>query len=99
MTGVGKQQAILCFLIGVYCAACGLACAIFVQGQGKNGFDSFPLFYYEVLTFCPLMSFAALVRLWRLRRGTVWLLALGLLLTVPQVLVFGLFLEGLSHYA
>lgn len=35
MTGVAKQQAILCLSLGVSCAACGLACAIFSKDKGK----------------------------------------------------------------
>lgn len=99
MTGVAKQQAILCLSLGASCAACGSACAIFSQGQGKNGFDSFPLLCYEVLTLCPLLSLAGLIGLWRLRRGSMGWLVLGLFLTVPQVFVFALFLVGVSHYA
>ena len=99
MTGVGKQQAILCLIVGICCAACCLAVAHLIQNTGKNGFDALPFIYYTVLMICPLLSLAALAGLWQLRPGTVCPLMLGGILTVPQVLVFGLFLAGIFQYA
>jgi len=99
MTVVGRQQAILFSIVDICCAACCLAVAHLIHNTGKNGFDALPFIDYTVLTICPLLSLAALAGLRQLRTGTVWPLMFGGILTVPQVLVSGLFLAGIFHYA
>ena len=67
-------------------------------GQGKNGLDVLPLFWYLVLTLVPPVSLGCFIAMWSVRCGSRKWLTVGGVLTVPQLIVWYFAMRGVLHY-
>lgn len=85
-------------VLSVCCAVCAAGIWAFSVGQGKNGFDSLPLVWYLVLALGPLLGLSCFIAMWRARVGSDWWLGLGVLLLIPQLLVWLAAVDGVLHY-
>ena len=88
--------------LGAVLAVCLVLCAVgvwvFFAGMKKNGFESLPLIWYLVLVLGPVIAFGCFVAMWRARQGSQWWLPLGVLLLLPQLLVWYFAVGGVLHY-
>jgi len=77
---------------------CAVGIWVLFAGQGENGFDALPLFWYLVLTLVPLVSLGCFIAMWSVRFGSRNWLALGGMLTAPQLIVWYYAMRGVLHY-
>lgn len=83
----------LCLLV-----LCAVGVWVLFTGQGKNGFDALPLFWYLVLTLIPLVSLGCFIAMWSVRFGSRNWLAVGGMLTTPQLIVWYYAMRGVLYY-
>ena len=84
----------------VYVVASALvfvAAWVFWHGEGKNGFDTFPLPWFFMAVFAPLISTCCVVAMWR-GRSSRWLAAIGTVLLLPQAVIWYFAAWGALHY-
>jgi hypothetical protein len=70
---------------------------VFFHTPGKNGFDTFPLFWLFVVVCGPLLSAACVVVMSR-QRASAWMISLSTLLLLPQGVVWFYAVMGVLHY-
>ena len=77
---------------------CAVGIWVLFTGQGKNGLDVLPLFWYLVLTLSPPGSLGCFIAMWRVRFGSRNWLAVGGMLTAPQLIVWYYAMRGVLYY-
>jgi hypothetical protein len=79
-------------------ALVGIGVWVFFRGQGKNGFDTMPLFWLFAVLSAPPLSLACVVTMWR-QRASAWLAAFATFLLLPQAVVWYFAVMGVLHYS
>jgi hypothetical protein len=74
-----------------------IAAWVFFHGSGKNGFDTFPLPWFFMAMFAPLISTGCLVVMWQ-RGSSPWLAGIATILLLPQAVVLCVASWGALHY-
>jgi hypothetical protein len=70
---------------------------IFFHTQGKNGFDTFPLFWLFAVVCAPILSAACVVVMAR-QRASAWLVGVATFLLLPQCVVWYYAAMGVLGY-
>ena len=70
---------------------------VFFREQGKNGFDSMPVFWLFAVVSAPLLSLACVISMWR-QRASAWIAGIATLFLLPQAVVCYFAVEGVLHY-
>ncbi|HEY4417772.1 MAG TPA: hypothetical protein VGO57_18920 [Verrucomicrobiae bacterium] len=75
-------------ILAIGFALCAAGMAVFLRSQVKSGLEDLSLVWYLVFIAVPWLSLSSFIGMFRVRAGSVWWVGLGLLLLLPQLLVW-----------
>jgi hypothetical protein len=90
-----KHSAAAAYLVASALVAVGVW--VFFHTQGKNGFDTLPLFWLFAVVSAPLLSLVCAAAMWR-QKAPVWLASIATLFLLPQAIVWYFAVRAVLHY-